>query len=298
MITAENLLANYKVVHGDPANVHGLMTAVDLHRHSGGGGDTTATRWQVFSTLARQGVDVAITNHNQLGHAAASRSRDLLHRVTGKFVDIYDGVELTAKSHLSGRDVHVLVYKAPKPRKLKAFAPLPQLLAQIADQGGFAFLAHPELGENMSVTQAEVEDLAERGLPFGIEAHNGGAAQIEAWLPMVDARTNNPLFSFIRKRLPQSGSNGRAKEMAVTYEVPVSGGTDLHGGGKSFVLTCAPAGIPLFEAITTGRSVIVESKVIPKPQAHELVLGTIGSRFSSWRMDRRVTRLQRGLATA
>lgn len=300
MIEAAVLNSEYRVVHGDPANIRGKMRVGDYHRHMAGGGDTTAPRELALFVLATQGVDeVAVTNHNNLGYDAASWTRDFIYLLTGKFVNIINGVELTAKSHLSsGEDRHVLIYNAPRPRELKAFTPLPRLVSQAADQGAEVFLAHPLLGKGMSVTEDEIDDLTNRGYPFGLEVHNGGAAQIAALRPKVEANSNNPLFSFIERQLPQSGSNEKAKELVATYGLAGLGGTDLHGGGKSFVMTCFPAGMTLFEAIKNGKSIIVESKSIPSPQPHELLIGTIGGKISSREMSRRINRQQRGVALA
>lgn len=298
MIEAKTLLSEGHVVHGDPKNVQGQMRVGDYHRHTGGGGDGTAPREVVFFMLAKQGVDeVAVTNHNQLGYDAASRARDLICLLTGRFVNIINGVELTAKSHLfPGEDRHVLIYNAPQPRKLKAFTPLPRLLAEVADQGGEAFLAHPLLGatrsggSTMSVMPREIDDLVNRGLHFGLEVHNGGAVQVAKMRPLVEARIRNPFFSFIEEQLPLRGSNEEAKRLAEIYDLDGVGGTDLHGLGKSFVLTCSLAGTTVFEAIKSRKAVIVESNSVPSPQPHELVIGTVGGKFSAWRMERKFNR--------
>jgi hypothetical protein len=295
VITAENLFAKFRPVHGNPSNIQGTMQLAEMHRHMGGGRDTTTPSWRALRALTTQGVDiVAVTNHNHRGHTSVSRTRDWIRAIGGKHIEIIDGVEVTAKSHLHpGEDRHVLVYNAPNIRRLQVFMPLPRLLAEAADQGAETFLAHPSLGSNMSVTPDEVDDLTNRGLPFGLEVHNGGAAQIDSWSSYVTTKSANPLFSFIAGRLPQTGANDIAKELAQTYELPGLGGGDQHGEGQSFVLNCFPQGMTVFEAIKRGVNVVMESNSVPRPLPWELAVGHVRGKLSARRVDRKVQRLQR-----
>ena len=143
-----------------------------------------------------------------------------------------------------------------------------------------------------------MDDLANRDLPFFLEVHNGGAAQIDRWRPEVEKRSHIKLFAASERLIPQTGSNELAKQLAAIYGRGGTGGTDSHGFDPGFVLTCAPVGITIFEAINAGTSVIVARKKTPRPKFLDLAIGTVGSRISSFQMDQRLNAQSAILASA
>lgn len=267
MIQAAELKKNYRLVHGNPADVTGIMGIADLHVHESG--DATDTSRRIIASAVRQGIDlIAVTNHDSAdGYERASRIRDRLTRK--KPVDhqltIVRAAEVTAADKR-----HVLVYN------LKQHIPvglrLEHLLEEVDKQGATVSMAHPELG-NFSTTEKDIEVLLKGdNPPFALEVHNGGAAQIDryknSWLPR-----------FIRRRIPEANSNIRAKTIFEAFMSKLqgaTGGSDAHNARHvGDVVTCYPAEMDIFDAIRDGRSVVMERKKLPRATATNLAVGTL-----------------------
>lgn len=268
MIEAEELQREYRPVHGDPKNLKGNMVVGILHLHLWG--DTTSPAGGILDELIINRADVAgITDHDVDSYDMASRKRDKLSRRRGHHLELVRASEITAAGNR-----HVLVFGFN--RLPVSGQPIERLLEEANKQNAFVSLVHPELGD-FSVTEPEIEALVENDAPpFAIEVHSGAVSQI-------DRAELYPLPGFIRRRIPDAGSNRRSKQLFESFKGKLLGGTggpDAHNRRHAMdVITCGPEGMDLFDAIKQGKSVIMERKKLPRSTATNLVVGHVRGRL-------------------
>ena len=274
MIEAVELQKKYRLVHGEPSNISGQMKMADLHVHEGG--DTTDTPWRIVRAAVRRGLDlIAVTNHdNAFGYERASRMRDRIEkkREGNHHLTIIRAAEVTAEDNR-----HVLVYNLK--HNVPVGSPLPRLLEEVDKQDATASMAHPELG-SFSPTEKDIEELLEGdNPPFALEVHNGGARQIDRYSPTVEKYGCMPVVSFIKNRLPKTGSNSKAHEVFERFKdslLGATGGSDAHSARHvGDVITCYPAEMELFDAIEKGKSVVMEHKKPKRATGTNLAIGTL-----------------------
>jgi histidinol phosphatase-like PHP family hydrolase len=274
MIAASELQESYRLVHGDPVNLQGRMTVADLHLHTAG--DTTSPVLGIIRAAIGRGLDViAVTNHDSAdGYEVASRIRDRLgrRRKSDHHLTIVRAAEITAANNQ-----HVLLFNLK--RLPSVGLSLPRLLEEADRQGAFASMAHPELGD-FSPTETDIEALLDGTNPlFSLEVHNGGAASIDKHTPLVDKYPR--AFAVIKRRLPETGSNSRAKTIYENLKNGLqgaTGGSDAHNARHvGDVVTCGPEGMDIFDAIRQGKSVVMEKRKLPRATATNILIGTVRS---------------------
>jgi hypothetical protein len=266
VIAAAELQKRYKIVHGNPEILTGNVETGETHAHILG--DTTDSAARIVGAAIKNRVGkLFISDHDADNYGVASRIRDRLERKwapLGHRLEVGRAAEVTTSDNL-----HILMYGF---KRLPASGQsLEHLLEEAEREDAYVSLAHPELGD-FSVTEQRVEDLLEKGLRFGLEVHNAGASQI-------DRAQKYPLPRSIRRRIPEAGSNDRAKVIFDKFQHMLhgaTGGSDAHNARHiGDVVTCVPAGMDFFDAIREGKSVIMERERLPRTTVTNVLVGHV-----------------------
>lgn len=273
MITSERVREEYVVVAGNEGILQPgkSVQAAEMHAHPEV--DNASSRKAMFKAAARKGVDVfAITSHNQLPSA---RTLKIARKVRDKLdlpLDFITASETTAmpirhnddeKDH-EGR--HVLVYDQKEP--IRPYTSWKELAITALKQKAKLYPAHLTYGK-ISYGRNDMEAMVDMGFPpDGIEILNGAEKLIEMSKPRIDrfmaSRFPEAVKRWAHSQVPELGSNKLAQEIAEDFGDVIkgkSGGSDAHDKHQiGNVLTLFPANMELFDAMRTGKVLIVQLK--------------------------------------